>query len=84
MNQAHGWCFVMHESIGQPDQTPPVSELPGARRITVKGARRMLGMIGKNYDDEDLTEILDILYGIAEVSYDKFRQVEHDDEDWTS
>lgn len=42
------------------------------RRITITGARRMLGMIGKNYDDEDISEILEVLYGIAEEGYETF------------
>jgi hypothetical protein len=46
------------------------------RRITVAGARRMLGMIGKNYDDEEIAEVLDVLYGIAEESYEIF--IDHD------
>ena len=30
----------------------------------------MLGMIGKNYDDEEITEILGLLYGIAEEGFE--------------
>ena len=41
-------------------------------RITIAGARRMLGMIGRNYSDEEVQEVLDILYGMAEVAYDDF------------
>jgi len=44
---------------------------PG-RLITIKGARRMLGMIGKNYDDEEITEILGLLYGIAEEGFEVY------------
>lgn len=32
----------------------------------------MLGMIGRNYSDEEVQEVLDILYGMAEVAYDDF------------
>ena len=32
----------------------------------------MLGMIGKNYDDEDIIEILEILYGIAEEGFEVY------------
>ena len=32
----------------------------------------MLGMVGRNYSDEDITEILDILYGIAEEGYEAY------------
>ena len=42
------------------------------RRINVAGARQMLGMIGKNYDDEDIIEILEILYGIAEEGFEVY------------
>jgi hypothetical protein len=42
------------------------------RRITVAGVRRMLGMIGKNYDDEDIFEILEVLYGIAEEGFEAY------------
>jgi len=45
---------------------------PGDRRISVTGARRMLGLIGRNYDDEEIQDILDILYGMAETSYDAY------------
>ncbi|WP_233586985.1 hypothetical protein [Pseudorhodobacter sp. E13] len=44
------------------------------RRISVAGARRMLGFIGKNYDDDAIAEILETLYGIAEASYEKFME----------
>ncbi|WP_147434257.1 hypothetical protein [Roseinatronobacter ekhonensis] len=42
------------------------------RRITVAGVRRMLGMIGKNYDDEEIFEILEVLYGIAEEGFEVY------------
>jgi|GEM_PF-4105334 len=32
----------------------------------------MLGMIGKNYDDEDIFEILEVLYGIAEEGFEAY------------
>ena len=57
------------------DRTEPDDEAslrPSDRRITVSGARRMLGLIGRNYDDDEITEVLDILYGMAELSYDKY------------
>lgn len=47
-------------------------ERPSPRRISVPDARQMLGMIGKNYDDEDVAEILDVLYGIAEECYEAY------------
>ena len=57
------------------DRTEPDDEAslsPSDRRITVSGARRMLGLIGRNYDDDEILEVLDILYGMAELSYDKY------------
>lgn len=57
------------------DRTEPDDEVnlrPGDQRITVTGARRMLGLIGRNYDDDEIREIVDILYGMAEVSYDTY------------
>lgn len=53
-----------------------------ARRITIQSARRMLGMIGQNYDDKDITEILNILYGIAEEAFEFYSiNADGDDED---
>lgn len=52
------------------------------RRITIQGARKMLGMIGQNYDDEDITEVLNILYGIAEEAFEFYSiNADGDDED---
>ena len=42
------------------------------KKITVSQARRMLGMISRNYSDEEIEEIIDHLYGIADVAYDKY------------
>jgi len=42
------------------------------RRITINAARKMLGMVGRNYSDEDIAEILGILYGIAEEGYEAY------------
>ena len=32
----------------------------------------MLGMIGKNYDEEEISEILGLLYGIAEEGFEVY------------
>lgn len=53
----------LKESIPDPD-----------RRITIKAARKMLGMVGRNYSDEDIEQVLDILYGMAEVAYEGFQK----------
>ncbi len=44
-------------------------------RITIAAARRMLGMPGRNYSDEDLAEALNVLYGIAEESFETYREI---------
>lgn len=54
------------------DPEPGPDSQSGRRRITTAGARRMLGMIGRNYDDDDIAEIVDILYTIAEAAYDDY------------
>ena len=42
------------------------------RRIDIAAARKMLGMIGKNYDDDEIAEILGLLYGIAEEGFEVY------------
>lgn len=41
-------------------------------RITIEAARRMIGMIGRNYDDDEIAEILEVLYGIAEEAFEMY------------
>lgn len=41
-------------------------------RITAKAARRMLGMVGRNYSDEDLETLLEHLYGIAGSAFETY------------
>lgn len=41
-------------------------------RISTKAARKMLGMVGRNYSDDDLQAILTILYGMAEEGYEVY------------
>ena len=56
------------------DEAEPSSRyFSGDRRITIAGARRMLGMISRNYSDEEICDILDILYGMAEEAYEDYR-----------
>lgn len=43
------------------------------RRISTAAARKMLGMIGKNYDDDRIAEVLDALYGIARNAYEVYQ-----------
>ncbi len=57
---------------------------PGDRKITVAGARRMLGMVGRNYDDDQIAEALDVLYGMAEIAYDKYHDRDQGDVDGSS
>ncbi|MEM7212725.1 MAG: hypothetical protein AAF479_12675, partial [Pseudomonadota bacterium] len=61
---------LMRDDTSGPDDDANLS--PDDRRISVTGARRMLGLIGRNYDDDEVLEILDILYGMAELSYDTY------------
>lgn len=42
------------------------------RRIDIVAARKMLGMIGKNYSDSEISEILEVLYGIAEEAFEMY------------
>ena len=44
-------------------------------RITIPAARRMLGMLGRNYSDEDMVEIISVLYGIAEEGFEVYRDI---------
>lgn len=69
----------MRDDRNEPDDE--ANRRPGDRRITVAGARRMLGMIGRNYEDDELLEVLDIFYGMAEVSYDKYIDQKFDTEE---
>ncbi len=43
-----------------------------SRRISAVAARKMLGMVGRNYSGEDLEAVLDCLYGIAEASFETY------------
>ena len=42
------------------------------RRITVNAARRMLGMVGRNYSDADIQKLLDHLYSIAGSAFENY------------
>ncbi len=48
------------------------------RRITNEDARKMLGMIGRNYSDEEIAEILDGLYGFAEEAFEDYHAASRD------
>jgi len=43
-------------------------------RMTVAKARRILGMIAKNYTDDQISEIIRLHYQAAELSYRQFIQ----------
>lgn len=51
------------------NQTPGDSGFDN-RRISIKDARRILGMLSRNYGDDDMQEVLDVLYGLAEEGYE--------------
>lgn len=44
------------------------------RRISISAARKMLGMIARNYSDDEITEILDCLYGFAEEAFEDYQR----------
>ncbi len=46
----------------------------GERRITVSKAKRILGMIARNYSDEEIEGLLDILYGLGEAGFDLYQE----------
>lgn len=46
----------------------------GSGRISIAAARRMLGMIGRNYSDAEIEEVLACLYGFAEEAFDAYQQ----------
>lgn len=48
------------------------------QRISVSAARKMLGLIGRNYSDEDIEEILNCLYGFAEEAFEDFQRLRGD------
>ncbi|PCH73970.1 MAG: hypothetical protein COC12_04405 [Rhodobacteraceae bacterium] len=56
-------------SINRHEEETPRSD----HRISTKAARKMLGMVGRNYSDDDLQDILTILYGMAEEAYESYR-----------
>lgn len=45
------------------------------RQITIAAARKMLGMLARNYTDADMAEIIDVLYGIAEEGFDLHQDI---------
>lgn len=46
------------------------------QRLSVSAARKMLGMVSKNYSDKDVEDVLDCLYAIAEESFDEYHDAE--------
>ncbi|SNZ20099.1 hypothetical protein [Cohaesibacter gelatinilyticus] len=58
----------MEQPAGGEDDHDPIKQ-----RISIKGARRMLGMVARNYSDEEITELLDILYGISKDAFEMHR-----------
>ncbi len=42
------------------------------RKMTIAKARRIMGVISKNYSDEDMEEIIGLLYEIAELGYEDY------------
>ena len=49
------------------------------RSISLSAARRILGMISRNYSDSDMEEVLEVLYRIAEEGYEEYRNKNRSD-----
>lgn len=45
------------------------------RRLTIAAARKMLGMLARNYSDADMADIIDVLYGVAEEGYELHQDI---------
>ena len=52
----------------QSDRNPCTATRPH-RQIDVTSARKILGLIGRNYNDEQMATIVEHLYGLAEITY---------------
>lgn len=57
-----------------PDEPVEEPNPAGRFKITVPKARRILGMIGKNYSDEDLAEVIACLRSIAEYGFERYHK----------
>lgn len=44
-------------------------------RISISAARKMLGMLARNYSDADMAEIIDVLYGIADEGFELYQDI---------
>ena len=44
-------------------------QLLSERQLDIVSARKILGMVARNYSDEDVEQALDCLYGLVEVGY---------------
>ena len=44
-----------------------------SQAISITAARKILGMVGRNYSDADLEEVLRCLYGIAELGFEYYQ-----------
>jgi len=58
-----------------------MSETPehGSRKINITKARRIVGMTARNYSDEEMEQIIELHYQIAELAYRQFVDSEHSD-----
>ncbi len=57
----------------------PKNPLPNSSKITVAKARRILGMIAKNYSDDEIAEIVGILTEVSELSYRDYLTSQNDE-----
>lgn len=71
MKLRFGWSY----SVNKPAVMSQYKN-PTGSRITVSQARKALGMIGRNYSDEDIVEIVRLMRDIAELSYDDLERTD--------
>lgn len=74
--------FLKITNIMQTSSSPDQPHNPNQNgRISIAAARRILGMVSRNYSDEDVSEILDALYGMAEESFEIYTYNAHPSDD---
>ena len=57
------------------DADAPFDRPLKSSKISIAAARKMLGMVGRNYSDSDILEVINALYGIAEEGYELYQDV---------
>lgn len=67
---AYNPLFMATQSSSEP---PQHNHRTAPKKISITAARKMLGMVDRNYSDEDMGEVLNALYGIAEDGFDIYQ-----------